>query len=182
MKRRSRYSDELIGYVLTERGKGAKWKEIINGIKQEFQTKSPSERQMRAWLVYYRALRGTDQDRMVRETLVKIARDSTPIAAFQTLQFTVQEGIPTLMDWYRQTGDPYVAGVVTVLCTLEKIVGSKLYDEGTKVYQQERERKAESAIPGFEEIRHAWLTYCKALQAHSGREEQTLESKGKRQQ
>lgn len=143
MKRRSRYSDEVIAFALTERGKGTKWKEIMDGIRREFKTKPPSERQMRSWYKYYGG-GTTDKDRLVRETLIKVARDSTPAAAFQTQQFTIQQGIPALFDWYQRIKDPYIAGVVMILSTLEQMAGSELYEKGIKVYQQERERRGKS--------------------------------------
>lgn len=144
MKRRSRYSDEVIAFALAERGKGTKWKEIMDGIAREFKTKPPSERQMRSWYKYYGG-GTTDKDRLVRETLVKIARDSTPAVAFQTQQYTLQQGIPTLLDYYYQLKDPHLAGAVMMLSLLEQMVGSEVYEKGIEVYQQERKGRGESS-------------------------------------
>jgi len=145
MKRRSRYSDEVIAFVLAERGKGTKWKEIMDGIAREFNTKPPSERQMRSWYKYYGG-GTTDKDRLVRETLIKVARDSTPAVAFQTQQFFVQQGVPTLLDYYYQFKDIHLAGAIMSFLVLEQMVGSEVYEKGLKIYQEERERRGEKII------------------------------------
>jgi len=144
MKRRSRYSEEVIAFALEQRGKGIKWKEIMAGIAREFKTKPPSERQMRSWYRYYGG--GTDKDRLVRETLVKIVRDSTPAIAFQTQQYAVQQGIPTLIDHYQRLKDPYLAGTVMMLSLLEQMVGSEVYEKGIEMYQEDRERRGGKII------------------------------------
>jgi hypothetical protein len=144
MKRGTRFSEKVIAFSLTERSRGKRWKDIQNAIRQEFQIEPPTERQMRRWYGEYGG-GAIDQEKILRESLIKVARDTIPPAAFATHQLTVQQGIPTLMEAYRQGKDPYTAGVVMILSTLEQMAGSELYEKGIKEYQQERERRGESS-------------------------------------
>jgi len=49
VKRRSHYSDKVIAFALAMRSRGIRWKQIESGIREAFEIKPPSERQMRNW-------------------------------------------------------------------------------------------------------------------------------------
>ena len=138
-KRGRSFSAKVIAFALTERSRGVRWKDIRNVIKQEFQIRPPSERQMRSWYSEYDG-GSIDLEKMLREALIKATRDSIPAAALATHQLTTQQGIPALLKALRQNKDPRLAGAVMILSTLEQMVGSELYERGIKEYQQEREK------------------------------------------
>jgi len=139
-KRKPRYSAKVIAFAVTERSRGVRWKDIRNAIKQEFQIRPPTHRTMRSWYKEYDG-GSIDLEKMIREAMIKAARDSIPVAALVTLQLTLQQGMPALLKALRREKDPYVAGVASLLFTLEEMVGSKVYEKGIRKYQQERKRK-----------------------------------------
>ena len=139
-KRGHSFSKKVIAFAVTERSRGVRWKDIRNTIKQEFQIRPPSERQMWSWYHEYDGA-SIDLEKMLREALIKAARDSIPAAALATHQLTTQQGIPALLRALRQNEDPRLAGTVMILSTLEQMVGSEVYEGGIKEYQQERKRR-----------------------------------------
>jgi hypothetical protein len=142
MKRRSRYADEVIAYVLAKRAKNVKWNEIKEGIKQEFGLKPPSERQMRDW---FHELGGaaSDPDRILRERLVQVTKATTPFAIFSAQKLLFEQGIPELVKAWGQGEDPWIAGGTMLLSMLEQTVGSETYNKIIKQYEQIREQRAE---------------------------------------
>jgi len=142
-KRGRSFSKKVIAFAVTERSRGVRWKDIRNTIEQEFQIRPPSERQMRSWYYEYDGA-SIDLEKMLREALIKAARDSIPAAALATHQLASQQGIPALLKALRQNKDPCVAGVVMILSTLEQMVGSEVYEKGIKEYRQERKRKRQT--------------------------------------
>ena len=142
-KRGRRFPEKIIAFAVTERSRGVRWKDIRNAVKQEFQIRPPSERQMRSWYNEYDG-GSIDLEKMIREALIKAARDSIPAVALATQQLTLQQGIPALLKALRQNKDPRIAGVVMILSTLEQMVGSEVYEKGIRKYQQERERKRQT--------------------------------------
>lgn len=140
MKRGTRYSDKVIAFALTERGRGARWKDIQDGIRQQFQIKPPSERQMRAW---YKDFGGgsADPEKLLRETLLKVGKAAIPAAAFATDKLYAEQGVPTLIEVYKQGGDLEVAGAIMILSVLEQRVGTETYEKAVMQYQQMRERR-----------------------------------------
>jgi hypothetical protein len=135
MKRRSRYPDKVIAFALAERGRGARWKEVSEGITRQFGIKPPTERQMREW---YKELGGaSDPERLLKENLIKVARATIPIAAFTT-QKSVIEQVPNLVQALDEGKDPQVAGGVMILSLLEQMVGSKSFDEILLEYKKQR--------------------------------------------
>jgi len=98
---------------------------------------------MRSWYNEYDG-GSIDLEKMLREALIKAARDSIPAAALATHQLTIQQGFPALLKALRQNKDPCVAGVVMILSTLEQMVGSEVYEKGIRKYQQERKRKRQT--------------------------------------
>lgn len=139
-KRGRSFSKKVIAFAVTERSRGVRWKDIRNTIKQEFQIRPPSERQMRIWYHEYDGA-SIDLEKMLREALIKAARDSIPVVAVATQQIAVQQGIPVFLKALRQHRDPGVAGVVMILSTLEKMVGSEAFEKGIENYQRRRQQK-----------------------------------------
>ncbi len=146
MQRKSRYQDKVMAYVLAQRGKGIKWKEIIEGVRKEFDMKPPSERQMRTWWEKFGGSL-TDPERILRQNLIEVVRDTTPLAAFTGQKMLVQK-VPELVQAFQRGDDPWIAGGVMVLAQLEETVGSDLYDEIIARYQQSREARKER-LPGL---------------------------------
>ena len=139
MKRRSRYSDKVIAFALTERSRGARWKEVTEGIQRQFGIKPPTERQMREW---YKEFGGTgDPERVLRENLIQVARATTPVAAFATQKY-VMEQVPTLVEAWKEGKDPWIAGGIMVLSMLEQTAGTEAFDRILSEYQ--KMRKGES--------------------------------------
>ena len=141
MQRKSRYADKVMAYVLAQRGKGAKWKEIIEGVKQEFNMTPPSERQMRTWFEKFSG-NATDPERRLKENLIQVVRDSTPLAAFTGQKLLVQQ-VPKLVEAWQRGDDPWIAGGMMILSQLEETVGSDLFDDIIARYQQTREARKE---------------------------------------
>jgi len=140
-KRRPHFSAKVIAFAVTERSRGVRWKDIRNAIKQEFQIRPPTQRTMRSWYTEYDG-GSIDLEKMIREAMIKAARDSIPVAALATLQLTLQQGMPALLKALRREKDPHVAGTAALLAVLEKMVGSEAYERGVKKYREERrERK-----------------------------------------
>jgi len=145
MKRRSRYPDKVIAYALAQRGRGTKWKDIVDGIKQEFGIRPPSERQMRDW---YKELGGgsADPERLLRESLVQVARATTPLAAFAAQKLAIQQVVPELVEAWRKGESPWIAGGTMIVSMLEQTVGSDTYDAIIRRYQQIREERGEKLV------------------------------------
>ena len=139
MKRRSRYADKVIAFALAERSRGVKWKEITEGIRREFVIKPPTERQMRDW---YKELGGgsADPERLLRENLIKVARATTPIAAFTTQKFVIEQ-VPTLVEAWKEGKDPWIAGGIMILSMLEQTAGTETFDKILNEYQEMRKGK-----------------------------------------
>ena len=146
MKRRSRYDDKVIAFAVTERRRGAKWKEIISSIAHHFAIKPPTERQMRKWYQEY-GIDAEDPERLLRENLVKVARATTPIAAFATQKFAVEQ-VPSLVEAWEQGKDPWIAGGIMVLSMLEQTIGSDKFNQLLKEYQLTRRK---TIAPTFRE-------------------------------
>jgi hypothetical protein len=143
MKRGTRFSDKVVAFALTERSRGKRWKDVQNAIQQEFQIDPPTERQMRNWYREYGG--GTiDQDKLLRESLLKIIRDITPVAALTAQQLAAEKGMPRLLQALERKGtkyvpkeDPAVVIGLFMLDFLEENLGGK-FDEVLKRYQEIR--------------------------------------------
>jgi hypothetical protein len=133
LKRRSRYDDKVIAFAVTERRRGAKWKEIVSTIAHHFAIKPPTERQMRKWYKEY-GVDTADPEKLLRENLVKVARATTPIAAFATQKFTIEQ-IPSLVEAWKQGKDLWIASGMMVLSMLEQTVGSDKFNQLLQEYQ-----------------------------------------------
>ncbi len=144
MKRRSRYADEVIAYVLARRSKGIKWREIKEGIKQEFGLKSPSERAMREWCNEFGG--NADADRLLKERLIQVTKATTPFAIFSAQRTLFEQGIPELVNAWGRGENPWIAGGTMVLSMLENTVGSDTYETIIKQYQQIREQRVEKLV------------------------------------
>lgn len=143
MKRRSRYPDKVIAYALAERSKGVRWKEITEGIKQTFGIKPPTERQMRDW---YKELGGAgDPERLLRESLVKVARAATPWAAFATQKHLVEQ-VPALVEAWKEGKDPWIFGGIMVLSMLEQTTGTEAFNRILEEYQRVRKEEIATGI------------------------------------
>lgn len=143
MKRGTRFSEKIVAFVLTERSRGKRWKDIINAVRETFHIEPPSERQMRTW---YREYGGgiIDQEKLLRETLIKITKDSTPLLALAAQQNVIERGIPRLLQAFEKKGsglaqkeDPAVVIGLFLLSFLEENLGGK-FDEVLKRYQEIR--------------------------------------------
>lgn len=143
MKRGTRFSEKVVAFVLTERSRGKRWSDILSAVRETFNIEPPSERQMRTW---YRDYGGgsIDQERLLRETLIKMARDSTPILALAAQQTVIQRGIPRLLQAFEKKGsgfiqkeDPAIVVGLFLLSFLEENLGDK-FDEALRRYYEIR--------------------------------------------
>lgn len=143
MKRGTRFSEKVVAFVLTERSRGKRWNDIVNAVRETFHIEPPTERQMRNW---YREYGGgiIDQEKLLRETLIKMARDSTPILALAAQQNVIERGIPRLLQAYEKRGagfvqkeDPAVVIGLFLLSFLEENLGGK-FEEVLRRYQEIR--------------------------------------------
>ena len=144
MKRKSRYEDKVIAFAVAERRRGVKWKEIVDAIASHFAIKPPTERQMRKWYQEF-GVDAVDPEKLLKENLVKVARATTPIAAFATQKYAIEQ-VPNLVEAYKQGKDPWIAGGIMVLSMLEQTVGTEKFNELLDEYQKTRER---NIIPGM---------------------------------
>jgi hypothetical protein len=133
VKRKSRYSDEIIAYAVAERSRGVKWKAISEGIARHFAIKSPTERQMRDWFSEFGG-DPEDPEKILRENLVKIARATTPLAAFATQKYLLEQ-VPNLVEAWEQGKDPWTAGGMMVLSILETTVGTDKFNQIQEEYR-----------------------------------------------
>ena len=136
MKRKSRYDDKVIAFAVTERRRGVKWKEIVDAIARHFAIKPPTERQMRKWYQEY-GVDAVDLEKLLKENLIKVARATTPIAAFATQKFAIEQ-VPTLVEAWKQGKDPWTAGGIMVLSMLEQTVGTEKFNQLLEEYQKTR--------------------------------------------
>ncbi len=136
MKRKSRYDDKVIAFAVAERKRGVRWKEIVDAIGRHFGIKPPTERQMRKWYQEF-GLDAADPEKLLRENLVKVARATTPVAAFATQKFAIEQ-VPALVDAWKQGKDPWIAGGVMVLSMLEQTVGSEKFNQIIEEYKKNR--------------------------------------------
>ena len=143
MKRRTLYSEKVIAFAMTERSRGARWKEVTERVSRQFGIKPPTERQMRKW---YNEFGGTnDPERLLRENLIKVARATTPIAAF-TAQKYAMEQVPTLVEAWKEGKNPWVAGGVMILSMLEQTSGTEVFEEILQEYQKTRKGKLSAGM------------------------------------
>lgn len=138
MKRKSRYNDKVIAFAVAERKRGVKWKEIVDAIGRHFGITPPSDRQMRKWFQEF-GVDAVDTERLIRESLVKVARATTPVAAFATQKYVIEQ-VPSLVEAWKQGKDPWTAGGVMVLSMLEQTVGSERFDQILAEYQKNRKK------------------------------------------
>mgnify|MGYP001138201896 CR=1 FL=1 len=148
MKKGTKYSEKVIAFALTERSRRKRWKDIENAIKQEFQIEPPSERQMRNWYREYGG--GTiDPEKLLRESLIKMVRDSTPVLALAAQQNVIERGIPRLLQAFERRGtkyvqkeDPAVVIGLFLLSYMEESLGEK-FDEVLRRYNKIRGGKGQ---------------------------------------
>ncbi len=83
-----------------------------------------------------------DQEKLLRETLIKMVRDSTPVVALAAQQNVIERGIPRLLQAFEKKGsgfvqkeDPAVVIGVFLLAFLEENLGDK-FDEALRRYQE----------------------------------------------
>lgn len=143
MKRGTRFSEKVIAFVLTERSRGKRWNDVRNAVRDQFQIEPPSERQMRSWYKEYGG-GSIDQEKLLRETLIKMARDSTPALALAAQQNVIERGIPRLLQAFERKGsgfvqkeDPVVVIGLFLLSYLEENLGEK-FDEVLRRYREIR--------------------------------------------
>lgn len=143
MKRGTRFSDKVVAFVLTERSRGKRWNDIINAVRETFHIEPPTERQMRNWYKEYGG-GSIDQEKLLRETLIKIVKDSTPVAALAAQQIALEKGMPRLLQAFESKGmgfvqkeDPAVVIGLFLLSYLEENLGEK-FDEVLRRYQEIR--------------------------------------------
>jgi len=144
LKRKSRYDDKVIAFAVAERKRGVRWKEIVDAIGRHFGIKPPTERQMRKWYQEF-GVDAADPEKLLRENLVKVARATTPVAAFATQKFAVEQ-VPALVDAWKQGKDPWIAGGVMVLSMLEQTVGSDKFNAILSEFQKTRKGRVASAM------------------------------------
>jgi len=136
LKRKSRYDDKVIAFAVTERRRGVKWKEIVDAIARHFAIKPPTERQMRKWYQEY-GIDAVDPEKLLKENLIKVARATTPIAAFATQKYAIEQ-VPNLVEAWKQGKDPWTAGGIMVLSMLEETVGTVKFNQILEEYHETR--------------------------------------------
>ena len=136
MKRKSRYGDKVIAFAVAERRRGVKWNEIVDAIARHFAIKPPTERQMRKWYQEY-GVDAVDPEKLLKENLIKVARATTPIAAFATQKYAIEQ-VPALVEAWKQGQDPWTAGGIMVLSMLEQTVGTDKFNQLLEEYQKTR--------------------------------------------
>jgi len=146
LKRKSRYGDKVIAFAVAERRRGVKWKEIVNAIARHFAIKPPTERQMRKWYQEF-GVDASDPEKLLKENLIKVARATTPIAAFATQKYAIEQ-VPALVEAWKQGQDPWTAGGIMMLSLLEQTVGTEKFDQILDEYQKSRKG---SIVPGMAE-------------------------------
>ena len=146
MKRKSRYGDKVIAFAVAERRRGVKWKEIVNAIARHFAIKPPTERQMRKWYQEF-GVDASDPEKLLKENLIKVARATTPIAAFATQKYAIEQ-VPALVEAWKQGQDPWTAGGIMMLSLLEQTVGTEKFDQILDEYQKSRRG---NIVPGMAE-------------------------------
>lgn len=154
MRRKSRYGDKVVAFAVAERKRGVKWKAIVEAIGRHFGIKPPTERQMRKWFQEF-GVDDTDPEKLLRENLVKVARATTPIAAFATQKYLIEK-VPMLVDALNQGKDVWIAGGAMVLSMLEQMVGSEKFNRIVEEYQKTRTglvapMMAENDVPSIKE-------------------------------
>jgi hypothetical protein len=138
LKRKSRFGDKVIAFAVAERRRGVKWKEIVDAIASHFAIKPPTERQMRKWYQEF-GVDAVDPEKLLKENLIKVARATTPIAAFATQKYAIEQ-VPNLVEACKQGKDPWIAGGIMVLSMLEQTVGSEKFNQLLDEYQRTREK------------------------------------------
>jgi hypothetical protein len=96
---------------------------------------------MRTWFEKFSGS-ATDPERRLKENLIQVVRDSTPLAAFTGQKLLIQQ-VPKLVEAWQRGDDPWIAGGLMILSQLEETVGSDLFDDITARYQQTREARKE---------------------------------------
>lgn len=144
MKRKSRYDDKVIAFAVAERRRGVKWKEIVDAIASHFAIKPPTERQMRKWYQEF-GIDAVDPEKLLKENLVKVARATTPIAAFATQKYAIEQ-VPNLVEAYKQGKDPWIAGGIMVLSMLEQTIGTEKFNQLLDEYQKTRKGTIKPAM------------------------------------
>ena len=137
MTRGTRFSEKVVAFVLTERSRGKRWNDIINAVRETFDIQPPTERQMRNWYREYGGV-SISTEKLLRESLIKVARNTAPLVAFATQQVAVEQGIPALAEAFQRNKDPRIVGGVLILSMLEQTVGDK-FDEVIRIYQEIKE-------------------------------------------
>lgn len=145
MKRGNQYSDKVIAFALAARARGNPWKKIVTDIATEFNTRPPSERQMRKWYKEWGAS-PSDQETFLKQTMLNTARAAIPAAAYATEKFAIEQGIPELMKALNDSEDPQIAIGMMILSMLEKQLGREIFDNAVSKYQRTRENSSETQI------------------------------------
>jgi hypothetical protein len=99
---------------------------------------------MRKWFDEYGA-EEADPEKLLKENLVKVARATTPIAAFATQKYVIEQ-VPALVEAWKQGKDPWIAGGVMMLTTLEQTVGTERFNQILEEYQKNRKEFVGSAM------------------------------------
>jgi hypothetical protein len=99
---------------------------------------------MRKWYKEY-GVDTADPEKLLRENLVKVARATTPIAAFATQKFAIEQ-VPSLVEAWKQGKDPWIAGGIMVLSMLEQTVGSDKFNQVLQEYQLSRQKIIEPSL------------------------------------
>jgi len=141
MKRKSQYPDKIIAYALAQRSNRARWKEIQDGIRREFGIKPPSDRQMREWCKEFGG-GANEPEKILRQTLVEMAKASTPWAAFTTQKFVIDQ-VSTIVDAWKRGERPWIVGGIIIMSVFEEMVGSDMFEEILRRYEEGRAGRKE---------------------------------------
>ncbi|MCL0090199.1 hypothetical protein M1O54_07635 [Dehalococcoidia bacterium] len=144
MKRRSQYPGNVIAYALAQRSNRAKWKEIQDGIRREFGIKPPSDRQMREWCKEFGG-GSNEPESILRQTLVEMTKASAPWAAFTTQKFVIDQ-VSTIVDAWKRGEKPWIVGGIIIMSVFEEMVGSEMFDEILRRYEEGRAGRKEKLV------------------------------------
>jgi hypothetical protein len=124
-----RYNAAVISYVIGERTRGTKWKEIGENVKTKFNMK-PTERQMRTWWKRY----GTDFQSGYKELLSKHLMQMAQGVVAKTIEAGVRVLFPLQKRCEDLGANPQLAFYFSSLLILEEMVGQGNLETLVKEY------------------------------------------------
>jgi len=143
---RRKYDIGVVTYAVTERNRGGTWKDIREAIRTRFHIEPPTERIMLQWHKRYGGEQSAGIEVLVTDAAANLAKRALPVAATQTYGALIEEGFPSIIQYYKRGVDLEVAAAIVVLSMLERQFGSRVYEDAVREFQQIRvERTTEES-------------------------------------